>query len=882
MRDLFERISESDDKFETHVELSFIELYKENIRDLLSDSFPAMPTGGLKLLENEKDRVTIADVTIKSPKSADEVMDMVLLGNERRSTSFTTANSVSSRSHAVLQVNITRKSRRADVDLDREAVYQDTTSATLSIVDLAGSERASATRNMGERMKEGAQINKSLLALSSCINALCMAQRRGARPHVPYRNSKLTRLLKFSLGGNCRTVMIVCVSPSSKDLEDTSNTLTWADRAKNVKTTISRNVGGTHVSARQYMQRIQELSERNKLLEAQLLSKDQESNKLQAMNLLDNQRRVAALLAASDIQIVESLAAIREGAEQRARWDVAELGINSLTSRRDEIDDDDLAINPAKEKSMCDKIAALYREAYGENRAVVAKVQKEKELVKAITEQLESIEGRTFSDLDEVNLLNLKLQVGAQRTRMFEAVSEGREKGYRELVRSQQDALARCAVAAARYHSLVEWHKSSIDAMINSGIATVEGVKLHLSNFTSKAEPVLNETHNIFMNVTRSDALPPAPVRTPLKGASLRMVPVNSTSTTTATAPVVSPRVQRVIHSAEKKGGYAVGKLNSPRRPIPPRALRRTTAVPAKARFADDDGQELKTVHLYRPRSSQSPSFDLASGDDSSEWEELGDDVKPVEGASQLKSRRSSTTMRISSVPAPFQVGTDSPTPAPAPTLAPEDSGVPEWKRNRMLMGKAATSAAAAEADVSVASDTSVSKPAPIGLGKPSQRIRPGSAMSGGPLSELRQLPPRSSLQNSTLMQPTAASAAKAALHGTSPDSDNSPASDSRRRLSLRHERSKLHRGAAPYARKLSMIPSPVSSPKENSPREPRKRPSTAISASTSTAPDPPRLRHSMSMSLGPGSLANVGLKQRPSMVGLNSAQAPSNLPRWR
>lgn len=855
MRDLFERISESNDKFETHVELSFIELYKENIRDLLSDNFPAMPTGGLKLLENEKDRVTIADVAIKSPKTADEVMELVLLGNERRSTSFTTANSVSSRSHAVLQVNITRKSRRADVDMDREAVYQDTTSATLSIVDLAGSERASATRNMGERMKEGAQINKSLLALSSCINALCMAQRRGARPHVPYRNSKLTRLLKFSLGGNCRTVMIVCVSPSSKDLEDTSNTLTWADRAKNVKTSVSRNVGGTHVSARQYMQRIQELSERNKLLEAQLLSKDQESNQLQTMNLKDNQRRVAALLAASEAQINEALDAIKEGAEQRARWDVAELGISSLTSRRDEIDDDDLAINPEREKKTCDRIAGLYRQAYGENRAVVAKVQREKELVKTVTEQLEAIEARSFPDLDEVNLLNLKLQVGSQRTRMYEAVSEGREKGYRELARGQQDVLARCAVAAARFQSLVEWHKASIEGMVNSGIATVDGLGLHLSSFTSHATPVLDETHNIFANVTRSDALPPAPVRTPLKGASLRMVPVGNGP---AAAAPVSPRVQRVVSSVEKSGGYAVGKLNSPRRPIPPRALRRSSAMPTKARFADEDGQVLKTVHSYQPRSSQSPSFDLANGDDSADWEEV-DDVKQV---------KSGPRASLSTVPAPFEV-TGSPSPPPGPV---QDEAIPEWKRNRMLMGKAAV------ADGGDAADTSVSKAPAIGLGKPSQRLRPGS--SGGPLSELKQLPARSSLASSTLMQPTAASAAKAALHDktASPSSDASPSSaDSRRRLSLRHERSKLHRGAVPYSRKLSMIPSPVSSPNGTtiSPRD-RKRTSTGP-ADGSSGSSAPRLRHSMSMSIGPSS-GTTGLKHRPSMVGLGG----SNLPRWR
>ena len=84
----------------------------------------------------------------------------------------------------------------------------------------------------GERLTEGANINKSLLALGSCINALCDPRKRN---HIPYRNSKLTRLLKFSLGGNCKTVMIVCVSPSSAHFDETQNTLRYANRAKNIK-----------------------------------------------------------------------------------------------------------------------------------------------------------------------------------------------------------------------------------------------------------------------------------------------------------------------------------------------------------------------------------------------------------------------------------------------------------------------------------------------------------------------------------------------------------------------------------------------------------------------------------------------------------------------
>ena len=106
----------------------------------------------------------------------------------------------------------------------------------LSLIDLAGSERAATTMNRGLRMIEGANINRSLLALGNCINMLAENAARGAKNHVPFRDSKLTRLLKDSLGGNCRTVMIANVSPASYAYEDTHNTLKYANRAKNIKT----------------------------------------------------------------------------------------------------------------------------------------------------------------------------------------------------------------------------------------------------------------------------------------------------------------------------------------------------------------------------------------------------------------------------------------------------------------------------------------------------------------------------------------------------------------------------------------------------------------------------------------------------------------------
>ena len=124
----------------------------------------------------------------------------------------------------------------------------------LSLIDLAGSERASKTGNRGIRMIEGASINRSLLALGNCINALCDNMSKGIKNYVPFRDSKLTRILKDSLGGNCRTVMIANISPSDKCYEDTHNTLKYANRAKNIKTNATRNVLNVEYHVSKYTQ----------------------------------------------------------------------------------------------------------------------------------------------------------------------------------------------------------------------------------------------------------------------------------------------------------------------------------------------------------------------------------------------------------------------------------------------------------------------------------------------------------------------------------------------------------------------------------------------------------------------------------------------------
>ncbi|TPX58038.1 hypothetical protein SpCBS45565_g08088 [Spizellomyces sp. 'palustris'] len=211
------------------VTLSYLEIYNENIRDLLSGK-----ADYLDLREDAQKGVVVAGITTVTAKTPEEVLGFLRKGNRHRTQEATGANEVSSRSHAVLQVLVgCRMRNRKGKIVERFG--------KLSLIDLAGSERAAETKNRGMRMIEGANINRSLLALGNCITALSDTTKKKGK-YVNYRDSKLTRLLKDSLGGNCRTVMIANISPGSSNFDETVNTLKYASRARAIKTKVTQQV----------------------------------------------------------------------------------------------------------------------------------------------------------------------------------------------------------------------------------------------------------------------------------------------------------------------------------------------------------------------------------------------------------------------------------------------------------------------------------------------------------------------------------------------------------------------------------------------------------------------------------------------------------------
>nr|XP_020853369.1 LOW QUALITY PROTEIN: kinesin-like protein KIF18B [Phascolarctos cinereus] len=244
MMELYQRLEARRQEKHYEVLISYQEVYNEQIYDLLD------PKGALAIREDPDRGVVVQGLSFHQPASAEQLLEMLTRGNRNRKQHPTDANATSSRSHAVFQIYVKQQDCVP-------GLTQTLRVAKMSLIDLAGSERASNTHATGERLREGANINRSLLALINVLNAL--ADAKGRKSHVPYRDSKLTRLLKDSIGGNCRTVMIAAVSPSALAYEDTYNTLKYADRAKEIKLSLKSNVISLNCHISQYATICQQL-----------------------------------------------------------------------------------------------------------------------------------------------------------------------------------------------------------------------------------------------------------------------------------------------------------------------------------------------------------------------------------------------------------------------------------------------------------------------------------------------------------------------------------------------------------------------------------------------------------------------------------------------
>ncbi|XP_038188849.1 LOW QUALITY PROTEIN: chromosome-associated kinesin KIF4-like [Arvicola amphibius] len=240
---LFKEINKKSD-FEFTLKVSYLEIYNEEILDLLC---PSHEKTHINIREDPKEGIKLVGLTEKTVLVASDTVDCLEQGNNSRTVASTAMNSQSSRSHAIFTISVEQRKKN-----DKNSSFR----SKLHLVDLAGSERQKKTKAEGDRLREGININRGLLCLGNVISALG-DDKRGS--FVPYRDSKLTRLLQDSLGGNSHTLMIACVSPADSNLEETLNTLRYADRARKIKNKPIVNIDPQAAELNHLKQQVQQL-----------------------------------------------------------------------------------------------------------------------------------------------------------------------------------------------------------------------------------------------------------------------------------------------------------------------------------------------------------------------------------------------------------------------------------------------------------------------------------------------------------------------------------------------------------------------------------------------------------------------------------------------
>ncbi|XP_066231133.1 kinesin-like protein KIF1B isoform X27 [Saccopteryx leptura] len=289
--ELFEKINDNcNEEMSYSVEVSYMEIYCERVRDLLNPK----NKGNLRVREHPLLGPYVEDLSKLAVTSYTDIADLMDAGNKARTVAATNMNETSSRSHAVFTIVFTQKKHDTETNLSTEKVSK------ISLVDLAGSERADSTGAKGTRLKEGANINKSLTTLGKVISALAevdnctsKSKKKKKTDFIPYRDSVLTWLLRENLGGNSRTAMVAALSPADINYDETLSTLRYADRAKQIKCNAVINEDPNAKLVRELKEEVTRLKD---LLRAQGLGdiidnlKDFQNNKHRYLLASENQR----------------------------------------------------------------------------------------------------------------------------------------------------------------------------------------------------------------------------------------------------------------------------------------------------------------------------------------------------------------------------------------------------------------------------------------------------------------------------------------------------------------------------------------------------------------------------------------------------------------
>lgn len=397
---IFEYIAANSDSHEFLVTVTYVEIYNNELRDLLSDKHEQP----LKIREDSNKNVYIKGVCIHKVKNVDELHALLAYGKSNRVVRKTNMNSESSRSHAILSLVIETLTKIDGQDHVR--------SARLNMVDLAGSERAAKTGAEGAGFTEGVNINYELMILGNCIAALTT---KGT--HIPYRDSKLTMLLKDSLGGNARTMMIAALGPADYNFSETMSTLRYAERAKKIENKPKVNMDPKDALLLQ-------LKEELAALEAQIQQKDQ----------------LSAQMGASDDVI-----AMMEAKLEEERAEIAKQ-TNMAQQEKDQF------MQKMKERTAQIEAEKRKRESYE---------QKLQELTKALeTNNKSQLMQRTTQNEKQIEEARKKLAAREAKSKLLQSEFEERKRQQEEKEREVSSLAQNVENVVSQFQDLVDRYKN--------------------------------------------------------------------------------------------------------------------------------------------------------------------------------------------------------------------------------------------------------------------------------------------------------------------------------------------------------------------------------------------------------------------------------------
>ncbi|KAM3851237.1 kinesin heavy chain [Vipera latastei] len=378
--DIFDHIYSMDENLEFHIKVSYFEIYLDKIRDLLDVSKTNLA------VHEDKNRVPyVKGCTERFVSSPEEVMDVIDEGKTNRHVAVTNMNEHSSRSHSIFLINI----KQENVETEKKL------SGKLYLVDLAGSEKVSKTGAEGSVLDEAKNINKSLSALGNVISALA----EGTKTHVPYRDSKMTRILQDSLGGNCRTTIVICCSPSIFNEAETKSTLMFGQRAKTIKNTVSVNL---ELTAEEWKKKYEKEKEKNKTLKNVIQHLEMELNRWRNGEAVPEEEQISAkdqknLEPCDNTPIIDNIvpvvASISTEEKRKYEEEVTSL-YRQLDDKDDEINQQSQLAEKLKQQMLDqDELLASTRRDYDKIQEELTRLQMENEAAKEeVKEVLQALE----------------------------------------------------------------------------------------------------------------------------------------------------------------------------------------------------------------------------------------------------------------------------------------------------------------------------------------------------------------------------------------------------------------------------------------------------------------------------------------------------------